>query len=104
MKFNPLLIKFLSLWFLKVSLLLGLISILYLLIKSLKKKKRELYKYKISNFYLNWVYILSYISTFLGLFIYFRLLRTNYSFDLKSLLVFFNKFIEIYNLSLSNTI
>jgi|ERR1700678_595 len=104
MKFNPLLIKFLSLWFLKVSLLLGLISILYLLIKSLKKKKRELYKYKISNFYLNWIYILTYVSIFLGLFIYFRVLRTNYFFDLKSLSTFLYKVITLYNLDAINTI
>jgi len=63
-----------------VSLLIGLL--IYLLILSLKKK-RKIYQYKIYNFFLNKLYILCYFFIFILFFSYIRIKRVSLALDLK---------------------
>src|SRR5271154_2165510 len=80
-KYPPIFYKFLSFILIEIILVLCLISIIYFLRYILKAKKKNLYKYKINNYYLNWFFISTYINFFILFLLYFRIKRI-YSVDL----------------------
>ncbi len=69
---------------------------LYNLLIALKTKPREDYKFKINNFYLNWLFILLYISLFVVGFIILRYINIYNTVNLKNLLTFYHRLIILF--------
>jgi hypothetical protein len=93
MTFHPLVYKLLSFMLLKFAVIACLVGIFYLLRYLFKPKKKDLYKYKITYFFLNWFFVSVYFSFFIGLLFLLRLKRLS-SLDLKPIKV---KIIETYS-------
>jgi hypothetical protein len=81
MSFHPVIYKILSIMFLKLLIIVCLIGILLLLRHLFKPKKKDLYKYKITYFTLNWFFVIVYFSFFIAFLFLLRLKRLS-SFDM----------------------
>jgi hypothetical protein len=82
MKLSPLFYKLLNIFLVKLFIICCLVGIAFLLVYLLRSKKKDLYKYKITNFYLNWVLIYLYIGFFIFFIFYLRYTRLK-SVDIK---------------------
>lgn len=96
MKIHPALQEFFTYIFIKILVIFILIMSLYNLLIALKTKPREDYKFKINSFYLNWLFILLYISLFVVGFIILRYINIYNTVDLKNLLTFYHRLIILF--------
>jgi hypothetical protein len=100
---NPIIYKIFVLFLPKLLLISLLILIIYILLTP-KKRKRNLYAYKITNFILNKALIMIYISFFFLLMFILRVYRASLVIDLKRLQPFLMAYKNLYQVSPINVI
>ena len=95
--FPPIFYTLLSFWIIKIILILILIGIFIGIKYLFKPNKKDLYKYQIKHFYINWIIIGIYISFFIIFLFYLRIIRS-LGLDLKPILN------QIHNIYVGNSL